>query len=237
MPTVLQLSDLHSGLPGWRPRAERTVAGVRALDPAPDVVLVTGDVADDGTPDQYAAAADLLDGLDAHLVPGNHDDRAALAAAFGEASDRVLQLDGATLVLLDTLVPGHHHGAVSAAGLDLLADAARDPAPLLVALHHPPVRTGHPVLDTMGVFDPGPLERVLATRADDTVVVCGHQHTPLTTTFAGHPLVLAPSVAPATAWPGQPGTSDPATVPPGGVLHVLGDGSVRSRFVCWGPGV
>ncbi|ALE84184.1 metallophosphoesterase [Pseudonocardia sp. HH130629-09] len=234
MTTVLQLSDLHLGRPDASGRAARAVAAVRALAPAPDVVVVTGDLADDGAPAAYAEAATLLDGLDALHVPGNHDDRTAMAAAVGPVTDRLHRAGGTTLVLLDTQVPGAPHGALSDTALHLLAGAVRDPAPLLVALHHPPLAVGHPVLDGMRLNDTGPFEALLAARSDPTLVVCGHVHTPLATTFAGHPLVVAPSVAPALRWPDVPGPAgaDPGPAP-GGALHVLGDGPPRSRFLNW----
>ncbi|GAA1083413.1 MULTISPECIES: metallophosphoesterase [Pseudonocardia] len=234
MTTVVQLSDLHLGRPDTDGRAARAVAGVRALDPAPDVVLVTGDLADDGAPEAYSSAARLLDGLGALHVPGNHDDRAAMADAVGPVGDRLHRTGGTTVALLDTLVPGAPHGALSDAAVALLAEAVRDPAPLLVALHHPPVAVGHPVLDGMRLLEAGVFEALLAARSDPTLVVCGHVHTPLATTFAGHPLVVAPSVAPALRWPDVPGTGGSDPVPaPGGVLHVLGDGPPRSRFLSW----
>ena len=234
MPTVVQISDMHLGVPGNTERAERAVAGVRGLDA--DLVLVTGDVADHGTGDEYARAATLLTGLDPLLVPGNHDDREAMTAAFGPVSDRVHRADGMNVLLLDSLVAGAPHGSLSAAGLALLADAVRDPEPLLVALHHPLVPVGHPVMDGIRLTDPGPFETLLAGRAGPTVVVCGHAHRAVTTTVGGHPLVVAPSVAPGIRFPEEPGEEFllPDSVP-AGVVHVLGDGPPRSRFVSW-PG-
>ncbi|MBP2367292.1 metallophosphoesterase [Pseudonocardia parietis] len=234
MLTVAQLTDIHVGVAGNAERAERALAGVRSL--GADLVLVTGDIAEHGTAGEYALAADLLSDLDAWLVPGNHDDRDAMTAAFGPVSDRVHRAGGATVVLLDSLVDGELSGSLSAAGLDLLADAVRDPAPLLVALHHPPVPVGHPFMDGIRLTDPEPFEALLASRADPTLVVCGHVHRPMATTFAGHPLVVAPSVAPGVRFPEEPGEEFvlPGSVP-GGVVHVLGDGPPRSRFVTW-PG-
>lgn len=234
MLTVVQLSDLHLGVPGNSARAARAVAGARGIDA--DVVLVTGDLAEHGAPAEYAEATALFEGMDPLHVPGNHDDRGALSAAFGPVSDRVHRVGGVRIVLLDSLVPGAPHGSVSAPGLDLLADAARDPAPLLVAVHHPPVPVGHPVLDGIRLRDAGPFEAVLASRAEPTLVVCGHVHRPITTTVGGHPLVVAPSVAPGMRFPGEPGEELvlPDSVP-GGAVHVLGDGAPRSRFVAW-PG-
>ena len=94
---VAHVSDLH--LDGTGPRRERAVRvadHLRALRPSPDVVLVTGDVADHGAPADYAEAASVLDGPAPLAVPGNHDDRDALAAAFGPA-DRIALRDPSAL--------------------------------------------------------------------------------------------------------------------------------------------
>ncbi|ANY08738.1 metallophosphoesterase [Pseudonocardia sp. HH130630-07] len=232
MITVAQLSDLHLGAPGNGERAARAVAGARAL--GADLLLVTGDVAEHGAPEEYEQAAELLDVADVHLVPGNHDDRTAMVAAFGPVGHRRLRRGGANVVLLDSLVAGAAEGALSDDGIELLAGAAGDPAPLLVALHHPPVPLGHPFMDGIRLLDAGPFTAVLATRTGPAMVVCGHVHRALTTTVAGHPLVVAPSVAPAVRFPGEPGEGFalPDSVP-GGAVHVLGDGPPRTRFLTW----
>ncbi|MFX5718470.1 hypothetical protein ABTE23_20825, partial [Acinetobacter baumannii] len=51
------------------------------------------------------------------------------------------ELNGLRVVTLDTSVPGHHHGEVTAAQREWLADVLSVPAPLgtILAMHHPPV--------------------------------------------------------------------------------------------------
>src|SRR5215208_1978234 len=86
---LVQLSDLHIGgtWGGGDPVASlaAAVATVRALDPAPDAVLVSGDLADNAADAEYELAIELLAPLgDAvHVLPGNHDDRDALHRHFG----------------------------------------------------------------------------------------------------------------------------------------------------------
>ncbi|ALL77280.1 hypothetical protein AD006_21775 [Pseudonocardia sp. EC080610-09] len=232
MITVVQLSDLHLGVPGNRERAVRAVAGARAL--GADLLLVTGDVADHGDLAEYAEAAELLGGVAVLPVPGNHDDRDAMGTVLGPVGDRVHRAGGVNVVLLESLVPGAPEGALSAGAVDLLADTARDPAPLLVALHHPPVPVGHPFMDGIRLRDAEPFAAVLAARTEPALVVCGHVHRPVATTVGGHPLVVAPSVGPAIRFPGEPGEEFllPDSVP-GGALHVLGDGPPRTRFLAW----
>ena len=60
------------------------VRQINALDPLPDLVLLTGDIVDEGQPAEYAMARELLSALQVPLriIPGNHDERSACRAAF-----------------------------------------------------------------------------------------------------------------------------------------------------------
>ena len=59
---ILQLSDPHIGAPDGDPEGDlaRAVARARELAPAPDVVLVSGDLAEHGAPGEYARVRELL---------------------------------------------------------------------------------------------------------------------------------------------------------------------------------
>src|SRR5262249_22703251 len=91
---IAQSSDLHimpegrlmSGRVDTTPFLERAVAHILSLDPRPDLVLVTGDLVDAGRPDEYARLRSILKPLPIplYVVPGNHDAREALRAAFPE---------------------------------------------------------------------------------------------------------------------------------------------------------
>src|SRR3546814_14606452 len=54
--------------------------------PRPDIVVVSGDLVDFGRPDEYAALHPELARLHmpCYLVPGNHDNREHLRAAFAD---------------------------------------------------------------------------------------------------------------------------------------------------------
>jgi 3',5'-cyclic AMP phosphodiesterase CpdA len=74
---IAQLSDVHVG--GARYRRELLLAAIEEVNAAaPDLVVVAGDLTDDGYPDQYPEAREELDALECPeivLVPGNHDAR------------------------------------------------------------------------------------------------------------------------------------------------------------------
>src|SRR5829696_956582 len=89
---VAQISDLHIVAPGQEltgvidtaAYTRAAVAHLNGLDPQPDAVLATGDLVDGASIAEYANLRALLEPLRAPvwLLPGNHDDRATLEAAF-----------------------------------------------------------------------------------------------------------------------------------------------------------
>ncbi|GAP36526.1 phosphodiesterase [Piscinibacter sakaiensis] len=217
---LAQLSDPHLGL---SPAAfggqldttealQRAVAHVAALDPRPDAVLLTGDLAEHGRPEEYALLRRLLAPLPmpVYAVPGNHDDPAAARAGLDPAQMPVdadapagrccyrVALGGLQLVALDTVVPRQPHGALDAAQLDWLARtlAACADAPVLVFMHHPPLPTGLAAMDACRLLD-GAEALAARLRAHGRVegVLCGHLHRPVQLRFAGTGLHVAPSVA------------------------------------------
>src|SRR4051794_3171998 len=124
---LAQVSDPHVGIePGAEARLAAAIAEIRALPQAPDAVIVTGDLAAHGRPEEYARVRELLAALPipVHVLPGNHDGRGALRAAFGlagEADDPiqyVVSCGPLRLVVCDTTVPGADHGRLDVAWLD-----------------------------------------------------------------------------------------------------------------------
>ncbi|WP_018332932.1 metallophosphoesterase [Actinomycetospora chiangmaiensis] len=226
---VAHLSDLHLDVdrPDTLQRAARVVDHVRALDPGPDLVLVTGDVADHGTDEEYARAAELLDGLDAHLVPGNHDRRPTMRAMLGLPRTEgpitsTVTVGKVTVVLADTHVPGHDHGDLAPESRAEIDRAARRPGVLVVALHHPPMRIGSGLLDPIRLLDAEPLLGPLRSRAYPSIVLCGHAHTPLATTIDGVAVRIAQGVVSTLRLPCEPHPdSTDRAAPPGLALHVL----------------
>jgi 3',5'-cyclic AMP phosphodiesterase CpdA len=91
---IAQISDTHidPDHPNSAQRLrdmERVVAAINALDPAPDVVIHTGDMAHNGTAEKYEAALDILRNLRVplHAAAGNRDDRALIRANFRAGRD------------------------------------------------------------------------------------------------------------------------------------------------------
>jgi 3',5'-cyclic AMP phosphodiesterase CpdA len=244
-PTLLvQLSDLHVGANENGvdpvPHLEAVVEAVRALPNRPDAVLVSGDLTDDGAADGYRTARELLEGLGAplHVLPGNHDDRARLRAAFGlsgQADEPVrysVDVGGLRLVAFDSNVPGQDPGRYDAERLRWLdAELGAEPGrPTLLALHHPPLATGIEEWDGINL-EAGQiplLAEVVARHPQLRAIVGGHLHRVAASALAGVPVLAAPSTY-LQALPDYETEGVELMPHPGFALHVLRDGELASQ--------
>jgi Icc protein len=206
---VAQISDLHVAEPGSFMRGfvdanamlERAIDYLNGLTRQPDVVIVTGDLTDHGRPEQYGLLRELLAALRApvHLIRGNHDERDAFAAAFGDrpAQYAVDDAGPVRLVAFDSVRDGHHDGVVDPERLSWLDRtlAAQPDRPTLVFLHHVPFRTGIWWMDCIGLTGAADLEAVVRRHPQVRLVACGHLHRPITTAWGPTVVSVAPSTA------------------------------------------
>jgi Icc protein len=204
-----QLSDPHIGA-DWGDgdsvaRLAAAVESVRLLRPQPDAVLVSGDLADHATDAEYEQVRELLSplGVPLHVLPGNHDDRRALHRHFGvpgadgEPVQYAVDLGPLRLVVLDTTRPGEDPGRLDTERLAWLdAELAAMPEVLtLLAMHHPPLSTGVPLWDELGLptADRRALAEVVEGHPQVRRIVGGHMHRTMTGELAGRPVLTVPS--------------------------------------------
>ena len=202
---ILQLSDLHLVRPacelfGSSPleRLQRAIDCILAVDADADFCLLTGDLADAGSDEAYAALAAALHRLPmpVRLLPGNHDSRAALRRAFPGLPDdgngfvqAVLDTPAGRFLLLDTLEAGAPWGSYCIARRRWLA-AQMDAAdgPLWLVMHHPPLAVGIPSMDQFALRDADSLWHVVAPhRARIRHLFLGHLHRPIGGSWRGIP--------------------------------------------------
>ena len=211
---IAQISDLHVALApiaigfDTLARAHEAVAALRVLDPAPDCVIITGDLTEHGLAEEYEALAAALSPLSMPVlaVPGNHDRRDAFRAAFANSiayggSDHLdfcVELAGVRIIGLDTLHEGFSHGVLSR---DSLAFASHSLAyqpemPTLIACHHPPARCGIPLFDAIKLSDGcEKLRSIIGPQTSVQRILCGHLHRAIVGTFAEKIVQIAPSVS------------------------------------------
>lgn len=186
---LVQVSDCHvSAEPDADYRGLNALHGLSGLLPAvrdfhPDLLLLTGDVSEDGSPASYARVAAMLApfGLPLLALPGNHDVPDVMMRYFprGPWSGPHFVDSGAWLiVLLDSTEPGAIDGAFTRAGLEWLVHGLRrSPArQVLLALHHQPVPVASPWIDKYALRDPGPFLDVLERDGRVRCVTWGHVH-------------------------------------------------------------
>jgi 3',5'-cyclic-AMP phosphodiesterase len=244
-PTLLvQLSDLHVG--GNEdgkdpiPRLEAVIDAVRSLPNAPDAVLVSGDLTDDGATENYRVAREMLDrlGLPLHVLGGNHDDRGRLREAFdlpGAGEDPVsysVEVGDLRLVLLDSNVPGRDPGSYDAERMAWLDEelASEPERPTILAVHHTPLTTGIPEWDAINLdrSDREALGAVVARHPQLRAIVGGHLHRVATSALAGCPVLSAPS-AYLQVRPNFHRDEVEWVDPPGFAIHALREGELSSQ--------
>jgi 3',5'-cyclic-AMP phosphodiesterase len=230
-PHVRPAGILYKGVLDTNAALAAAVAQINALDPSPDLVVLTGDVVDEGHPDEYAAARALLTELKPKLlaIPGNHDDPNGFRAAFPGhfPSDGPLHVTcgdaGPVRVIgFDVTVPGLHHGEVNDRGAAWLQRtlAAEPERPTVVLMHQPPVVSGIPYLDKYNCRGADRLAAIVASFPALERILCGHVHRTMQMRFAGTLLCTAPSTGTAIALrPTRAAMPASFLEPPGFLLH------------------
>ncbi len=212
---IAQISDLHvradgkplSGVVDTRAALDACIDHVAGLDPRPDLVLATGDLTQDGLPEDYAllrAAFGRLP-MPVFAIPGNHDSRAALREAF--ADEGYLPETGAflhyavdryplRLIGLDTVIAGEVGGRACPARLRWLEERLSEQPgrPTVIFMHHPPFATGIGFMDRPPFDGAADLERLIGRFPNVRLVTCGHVHRAIQTRWAGTLATVAPSV-------------------------------------------
>jgi 3',5'-cyclic-AMP phosphodiesterase len=243
---LVQLSDFHIGA-DWAdgdPVAgvAAAVEAVQAIAPRPDALLVSGDLADSAADAEYDRVRELLAplGTPAHVLPGNHDDRAVLRRQFGlpgGEADPVcyaVDLGPLRLVVLDSTIPGEDGGALYGGRLEWLERelAAAPEQPTLIALHHPPLLTGIPAWDAIGLADAdrNALGEVVARHAQVRRIVAGHVHRTIAGQVGGRSVLTVPSTYVQGRLDFSTHELRLAAEPAGFAVHAVLDGGITSHI-------
>jgi Icc protein len=204
---VLQLTDPHlmadpaATLLGVNTRdsLDAVIESVKADGFAPDLILATGDLAQDGSESAYRAFSQRLSGFNCPAVwlPGNHDHAPTLSRISAESrSDRRHTVQGGWQVIaLDSGVAGKVHGELDAGELEFLDSCLRDnpDLPALVTLHHHPVDIGCDWMKDIGLTNRDAFWRVIDRWPQVRVILWGHIHQDLDQTRNGLRLLASPS--------------------------------------------
>ncbi len=253
---IAQISDLHITPPGVLAygRVDTAAALTRSIDtlnrlsPQPDLVVISGDIANSALPEEYERAKTLLEKLQMPFaaIPGNHDRRIPMRKTLPDpgygapesalnAVRRIGQLD---ILLIDSTVPGAPYGELDAATLAWLDGALATSAtrPALLFLHHPPFNTGIVYTDAMRLRNADALAALLKRYPRALLVAAGHVHRAAQTVFAGISATICPAGEQAVTLEFEPRWPEVFKIePPAFHLHVWlpgeGFGSVVTHVV------
>jgi 3',5'-cyclic AMP phosphodiesterase CpdA len=186
---------------------ESAISELNAMKPRPDVVLLTGDLTNSGEMAETEVLRKILDGLEIqfYLIPGNHDDLAALRAVLGHQiaanaeggfMHQVVDSHSVRLIGLDTTMAGYVSGELCEkriAWLDARLGDARD-KPTALFMHHPPFQTGIWWLDCVGLLQGcKALGKLLKKHRQVKAIFCGHVHRAIQSTLSDVPVFTSPS--------------------------------------------
>ena len=209
---LVQLTDTHIVEPGKRlygkvdtaAHLADAVAQINAMGPPADIVMITGDLVEHPGPGTYAHFARLIAPLEApvYLLPGNHDDPALMREHLNREQQFPAEAPTWQYVVEDfpfriLALNSHFDGSeLPAFGPRRLAWLAaqleRSDRPTLIAIHHPPMRTGVEFIDMCGVGWFEGIARLVARHRQVQLVICGHGHSDLVGRI-GHALVYMAS--------------------------------------------
>lgn len=188
---IIQITDMH-----LFKNAGETLLGVNTLSsykavvkdvkqnyPNPDLILLTGDLAQDETTAAYKRLVDELTVFHCpkYGFPGNHDDEHHMLSVFKEnhlQENRDIIVDNWNLILLNTQKRHAVEGFLNEDQLRFL-DRSLGMYPehaTLIFMHHPPMPVGSAWIDKLNLSNPEPFWEILNSYHHVKAIFCGHVH-------------------------------------------------------------
>lgn len=208
MTKILQISDLHI-----LPESDATLLGVNTeyyfhqvlatahAEHGPfDLILVTGDLAQDPCPASYRRILAQLQfyRTKANCLPGNHDDLNLMQEILNQGQvgcKKQLLIGGWQIICLNSQKPDSPVGRLADTELEFLDACLKTEAdrPALIALHHHCIASGCTWLDTMQIENSAALLERLDHYPQIKLLTYGHVHKAIASEYRGVGIFSAPS--------------------------------------------
>lgn len=188
---VAQITDIHLfaktdtqllGLTTFE-SFQKVLSHVTSMARQPDILLLTGDLSQDGSVASYERLQTMLKplGIPTYWAPGNHDLPDVMAQVLTEdpvSAHKSFRAGGWHIVLLDTCVPGCVHGQLTPESLQWLDQELSQSkgTPALIAFHHPPFLVGSDWMNDIGLLNAADLFAVCDRHPHLKLVLFGHIH-------------------------------------------------------------
>jgi 3',5'-cyclic-AMP phosphodiesterase len=189
--SIAQLTDIHlfedieSSLVGIQTEAsfQEVLADIKRTLPQTDLLLLTGDLTQDGSAASYNRLRKSLDkfGIHSYCLAGNHDDLTLmqdyLPSEYVHLS-RSLDVGKWRILLLSSVVVGAVHGYLAESELDWLKDNLNSypDRPTLISFHHPALPLGSQWIDGICLENQDRFWEICDRHPQIEVVLNGHAH-------------------------------------------------------------
>ena len=145
-----------------------------------DVLLISGDLAHNGTLESYQKLQKILNPIETeiYVLPGNHDDFSNLSQVFNQSSLCNFIIGCWEVITLDSVQSGKVSGRLSDEQLHSLSQQISSSSAKYIALclHHPPVSMQSDWDDELSLENPDDLFAVIDQFDTIKAVMWGHAH-------------------------------------------------------------
>lgn len=179
---------------------QQVLEHLKKLTPQPDILLLTGDLSQDETPESYQYLKNKLSPLKipTYWLPGNHDHLLTLQQNLtGNPFDpeKSFQVGSWQFILLNSVIPGQTDGKLSATQLTGLDETLQKTSnlPTVVALHHHPLPIDSALMDQYGLQNASEFLSLISCYPQVKLVVFGHIHQEFNQKYQGVDYLGTPS--------------------------------------------
>ncbi len=145
-----------------------------------DVLLISGDLAHNGTLESYQKLQKILNPIETkiYVLPGNHDDFSNLSQIFDQSSLCNFIIGSWEVITIDSVQLGKVSGRLSEEKLQDLSQQISSSSAKYIALclHHPPVSMLSDWDDGMSLENPDDLFALIDQFDNIKAVMWGHSH-------------------------------------------------------------
>ena len=184
-----------------------SVEEIARIRPIPDLVVITGDLVEKPDRESYEHFKELIAPIQVpvYVLPGNHDDPVLMAEMFADTgafpvtdatNQYAVEVNSFRMLALNSHIGGSELPEFDGEHLDwLVRELPKSDKPTMIAIHHPPMKTGIEFIDMGGTQWFQELKEVLSGRHNVHLVICGHCHTDMSGRIGSVPVYMCGSVA------------------------------------------
>ena len=162
---------------------QKVLDRLQQIQPPPDLLLLTGDLSQDETPESYQRLVSLIAplGIPAHWIPGNHDNIPVMAEILNQSPispEKSWMLGNWQFILLSSVEAGCDGGRLSPESLQWLDSQLQQTGdrPVMIALHHHALPIDCEIMDGMMLHNANEFLAIVDRHPQIKIVLCGHIH-------------------------------------------------------------